>query len=1581
MVSVKDRAKMFGSLASPDDAGKDRSYRQIGTIVSSSPFRSTASPHAKFSPSPFSSSSPNASLSAAAAGSRDLFAAFSEDGIPAPSPLRNNSTSTEHNLPPVAASKLSNNSSPFKVLNNQKNQGKLPTFDSSKLSLETKASPLKTLNVLEQGLKPQSTIKADIMKKTENKIDASNLIITNGGKRVTVTVDPPVESNDPSQDSSISNHVEDKLSMNENNQMKPTRAMRLQKARRASSAPIVSKNLKQSLQAANVVMQEEKSDGGASDASTRSSLSNKELSSIAKRALAKSKDKIQLSSSQEARLALLSVTGGMHKRGIENSSASERLGLKASRALAMRNSPRAPTNKNSQDSMDIMKTLSTHSNDTSRSRRMEHPALAGRPMKTNVSSAHMLASFHQFKTQRNSFPMKPKQAVKPSTENQKKDFDDDFEDDDSLRSLEQEDSMHSVRDVPDDSMRSMSGRLGRSSHSRSGSRFSHMGKIHISKNSCNDTVVSSLSGNTQSLQSVPSKMMSPRSKNIPKTSFLLDPMPEDPSQAQRSALVRILSPGPSNRSGHSFANSINSASPRADYRSPSVREHGNASFMDTLEEKHSSSQESAGNSAALLDAALAVAVEDMDIIDSPRTNPSAFSDGFTLQILSSSSNGSSNSPPGFVFKDTEDSDYLVLPDPVGKAFAHASTSISEVIKKFTPSITNFENSDGKIENQEIADAKARLGVQQKKGSTSTKRTVSSSIRSGMSSIQDGVDVEMTNSDLAFGGIGRDMNEGSTSIRTGLSGIQKDSMELSISIHTTIPSEDKETTKIEESDIPRYPDTIEEENDVRSIQKSKLSLKDENTSFSGLKVKPTVTTDGSSGITTGGSTSSGPCGNNSRFHLETSPIDTNGNIVAPIQIESEDMSNNGFSLLSKNGFGKSIGNAIKTVLAKASPRGSGHRSKHEENDEGESLFEDDDDDIFGGLEVEQDEAVVKPKTAGKQKLNDKTPRLKNFMSSEKNDSSISRRTNGSLSQRTNESFSRRISGSLSRRTNQSKSRKSIESGSARKMNTSVKPKKLPKTPSRQHERIGSSPPAVPVVNAASPYTNDRSGMIVDQSEVVHKVNSDITSSLIGGPISGQSPFHKARKEVSNLIDFGVDQKLNEKEVIQEITESEFSKEAMGGSFTKFMEESDSSSAEQKALEMKSESNDEDIMDVPASEDEEEGQRIGDMFLNFGSALVDSCNGFTNLCTQGDKVDDNVGDERLVEDDDCNKKDSASVSSRSELTVLEKKVWNEWDKLSESTLSPKKITRTTDEGKKDNEAQERLLDIGKTESKNSEEFEKTTLFENDQCNKTNFSEGGTLSASGSTEASGNSFDNTLTSGESTLSQDYTRGTYSSNSYSTGDDSDLMSDDPSRATSKATSASGPILLSFSQRSLMEKFSKQLTAVGVQVLKLNTRKQWQTRYFTVSTEQIALSAHEAISKTGEIAQCPKALLWLKKFSPKSGEYGIVNIDKNGHGGMLLVDLVDIQVSERKDDMLENPIPKKLLDRFENSVLVTLKYKMAGILRSIEFRCSDNDEAQFLCTCMRVIRELLRRERSLRQKLSKQVSKKRQSPPSPWRR
>lgn len=171
----------------------------------------------------------------------------------------------------------------------------------------------------------------------------------------------------------------------------------------------------------------------------------------------------------------------------------------------------------------------------------------------------------------------------------------------------------------------------------------------------------------------------------------------------------------------------------------------------------------------------------------------------------------------------------------------------------------------------------------------------------------------------------------------------------------------------------------------------------------------------------------------------------------------------------------------------------------------------------------------------------------------------------------------------------------------------------------------------------------------------------------------------------------------------------------------------------------------------------------------------------------------------------------------------------------------------------------------------------------------------------------------------------------------------------------------LSNNQRSLVEKFSKHLSNDGVEVLKLNTKKQWQVRYFTISKEQVALTAHEALKPSGDVAQCPKALLWVKKFSPKS-TYGLANVDKYGHGGMMLASLVNIHVDSGVEQ--KTPIPKKMQDKFKKAVTVTLEYNFDGNVKAVEFLCHDNDQAQFLCTCIRVSRDLLKREESLRLRL-----------------
>jgi hypothetical protein len=143
-------------------------------------------------------------------------------------------------------------------------------------------------------------------------------------------------------------------------------------------------------------MEEEKSNAGSSDASSRSSLTNKELSHIASRALKLAKDRkrdsavneeskagsvrgtrtISKVSHQEARLALLSAARKKNKKGTSDASGIKNLDISA-----------------------------TESIDSLRGRRRDHPAFAGRASpkpKAKVSSVDIMTSFRQFNSLRTS---------------------------------------------------------------------------------------------------------------------------------------------------------------------------------------------------------------------------------------------------------------------------------------------------------------------------------------------------------------------------------------------------------------------------------------------------------------------------------------------------------------------------------------------------------------------------------------------------------------------------------------------------------------------------------------------------------------------------------------------------------------------------------------------------------------------------------------------------------------------------------------------------------------------------------------------------------------------------------------------------------------------------------------------------------------------------------------------------------------------------------------------------------------------------------------------------------------------------
>jgi hypothetical protein len=1296
----------------------------------------------------------------------------------------------------------------------------------------------------------------------------------------------------------------------------------------------------------------------------------------------------------------------------------------------------------------------------------------------------------------------------------------------SIRStslLDQEETMHSMGNGNNDYTNHSTGNLKQDESMHSSSERFHMDSFYsgrklqvTSKSSFNEAYLSSLSSNTfsnQSImsQSIVSSIKSPaaRSQNE-RIAFLLDPTPEYSAQTMKSEFSSALSPGPSARSGHSIANSIISASPMSAAQSPEFNADFDAFFVENDAKNSTSSGGFFSNDSkepegtkGLLDAAVAAAVADMIVTDTPKSCTSKVADlsawdvtettnqpteteqtkgtivfspiksprtkvnfSESVSILPNES-GRSHSPPGFVFNDSDDSDVIVAPDPPVHCGGTDGFALSDSL--FEPDLddeedatTDNESTDKSDKSDKSLNAELKQGLlkmdssvdfeiketpaELKQGSSSTKQTVSTSIRSGMSSIQnDSVDI-----------VPAEGNEGSTSIRTGLSDFQSTKIsnesENSNTMHSTtsfpnliVDVIQKETVNMIHVDhrvsvnLPsRYPDTIQEELDTKSVPfSSKSSSKDETTAFSGIKDNPTTTTDASSGERTGSaayssdpasSDSGNETGNETGFTafsgftgyntyatFET-PLGYHDfepatrNLLPPIRTEDGEDGENYASPVSKSSrvwpssFGKRVGDAIKNVLAKASPKGGvSTPSGREKRPESRSLFSsvDDDDDIFEGLEAEDEkffeELKMAPMTPITPRTDAKTPKQANSKLGGKRDIQVRSGDAPPTPRMGLPSPSGQVDSS--------------QRNSVRLPKKDTKLSDVPKAPPislLKTQKRNPSSSAGMATNPHSLYSNDRSGTVLDESEVLHNVNSDITSSLIGGPISGPIIPSKSTKAVESYptLDFEVKNENSDSASKDQPQRSPMSKSSRKSKSSKTSSSKTMSSQSDQKLSKTDKKNssgrystkskvDNKAQPDQAAEvevDEEDKNRTTSMFMSLGcGGLVDLSSGFASLCTPASKVDPTVD----VEPEEDPSKDFHSVSSHSRLTELEKKVWSEWDRLNGSVINAstdisigKPAEKKDDHDKKREAARDKLLDIASTamsshisvksgKSSANEAVEPTLMVPNEQIVSASVStESGGTKETGSGISGNTSATESGESGGSSSQEASTHG--SSTDYSSCVESDFVSDDKSTSThtkSATTPTAGPILLSFSQRSLMEKFSKQLSAVGVEVLKLNRRKQWQIRYFTVSQEQIALSAHEAVSKTGEIAKCPKALLWLKKFNPKNGGYGITNIDKEGHGGMLLVDLVDIQVSDTAEDTLESPIPKKL-DKFKNSVRVTLQYKMNGILRSIEFRCKDNDEAQFLCTCMRVIRDLLRRERSLRQKSNKiQQTKKSQIP------
>lgn len=161
---------------------------------------------------------------------------------------------------------------------------------------------------------------------------------------------------------------------------------------------------------------------------------------------------------------------------------------------------------------------------------------------------------------------------------------------------------------------------------------------------------------------------------------------------------------------------------------------------------------------------------------------------------------------------------------------------------------------------------------------------------------------------------------------------------------------------------------------------------------------------------------------------------------------------------------------------------------------------------------------------------------------------------------------------------------------------------------------------------------------------------------------------------------------------------------------------------------------------------------------------------------------------------------------------------------------------------------------------------------------------------------------------------------------------------------------VLSLEQQGVLENFSATLKSKGVEVLKLNRKRQWQLRYPTVSREIVWLNTEEA----GDIGQCPKALVWLKRFNSAPGmSYSASSIRKEGRGGLFFSDLQNVELVQEAD----RKIPWYMKKKFPQFAGASVKYSFEGGERTLLFCFRSKREAELFCTAMKIMKEVVRFE------------------------
>ena len=173
---------------------------------------------------------------------------------------------------------------------------------------------------------------------------------------------------------------------------------------------------------------------------------------------------------------------------------------------------------------------------------------------------------------------------------------------------------------------------------------------------------------------------------------------------------------------------------------------------------------------------------------------------------------------------------------------------------------------------------------------------------------------------------------------------------------------------------------------------------------------------------------------------------------------------------------------------------------------------------------------------------------------------------------------------------------------------------------------------------------------------------------------------------------------------------------------------------------------------------------------------------------------------------------------------------------------------------------------------------------------------------------------------------------------------------ATASPTASTMFSPLSHKERSVLEKFSSTLRNEGIEVLKLNRRNKWQIRFLSVSREVTWLNTE---AENADIGQCPKALLWLKRFQGSS--YGISNLKNKGRGGILFTKLQRVRLETAS--RTASHISKRLKGTFEENACVSLEYLFEGGARTVTLCFKNTRDAKTFCAAMKIIKDVFERE------------------------